>query len=67
MEREKALVLMLLDLSAFAYYQSKGERERRALEAACGLAERYEMPEEKTYRELLARMGKRCKHDCKIN
>lgn len=55
MEREKTLILMLLDLCAFAYFQNRGERERKALEAACGLAERYAMPEERMYRSLLSR------------
>jgi len=55
MEREKTLILILLDLCAFAYFQSKGERERLALEAACLLAEHHDMPEERVYRDLLAR------------
>lgn len=55
MEKEKTLILVLLDLCAFAYFQSKGERERLALEAACRLAENHDMPEERVYRDLLSR------------
>ena len=55
MSRERNMILMLLDLCAFAYSQDRGRKARQALEAACVLAERYCLPEAEIYRNLLRR------------
>ena len=56
MNRERNMILMLLDLCAFAYSQDQGRNARHALEAACSLAERYSLPEAKIYRDLMRRL-----------
>lgn len=56
MDKKRNLILMLLDLCAFAYYQDHGERARRSLEAACRLAERNSLPEAEMYRDIMRRL-----------
>ena len=56
MDRERNLILMLLDLCAFAYSQDHGERARRGFETACRLAERYSLPEAEMYRDIIRRL-----------
>ncbi len=55
MNRERNMILMLLDLCAFAYSQDQGRSTRQALDGACALAERYCLPEAEIYRNLLRR------------
>jgi len=55
MDKKRKLILMLLDLSAFVYYQDRGERARRDLEAVCRLAEINSLPEAETYRDIMRR------------